>query len=64
MVCSVTLWSSTKFVQIIPLGPEMAPPRGQMFYRGLYRENVKKSPCLKLEGLEFCQFDNLVFSIT
>ena len=31
----------------------MARPRGQMFYIGLYRENVKKSPCLKPEGLEF-----------
>ena len=29
---SITKWSSTKFVQIIALGPEMAPPRGQMFY--------------------------------
>ena len=29
----------------------MALPRGQMFYVGLYRENVKKSSCLKPQGL-------------
>ena len=40
------------FVQVIPLGPEMAPPRGQMFYIGLCSENVKKTSCLKPQGLE------------
>ena len=41
------------FIQIVALGPKMAPPRGQMFYIGLYRENVKKSSCLKPEGLHY-----------
>ena len=31
----------------------MSPPRGQMFYIGLYRENVKKPFCLKPEGLDY-----------
>ena len=39
----------------------MAVPWGQMFYKGLYRENVKKNYCLKPEGLD-CRY--LVFSIT
>ena len=30
----------------------MAPPQGHMFYIGLYRENMKKSSCLKPQGLE------------
>ena len=30
----------------------MARPRGQMFYIGVYRENEKKSSCLKPKGLE------------
>ena len=30
----------------------MALPEDHMFNIGLYRENVKKSSCLKLEGLE------------
>ena len=39
----------------------MALPRGQMFYVGLYRDNVKKSSCLKPQGLVPCY---LVCSIT
>ena len=31
----------------------MARPDGHMFYKGLYRENVKKSSCLKPEGLDY-----------
>ena len=38
LVCSITLWTSTKFVQIMPLRRKMAPPRGHMFYIGLYWE--------------------------
>ena len=30
----------------------MAPPGGNMFYIGLYKEKVKKSSCLKPQGLE------------
>ena len=26
------------FVKIMPQGPKMAPPRGHMFYIGLYKE--------------------------
>ena len=44
--------SPTKFVQIFPLGPKMAGPGDQIFYIGLYRENVKKSSCLKPQSLE------------
>ena len=35
--------TSTKFVQTIPWGKEMAPPWGHMFYIGLYRENMKNN---------------------
>ena len=52
LVCSITWWTSTKFVQVMPLEPKMAPPVGHMFYRGLYREKMKKSYCLKPQGLE------------
>ena len=34
--------ASTQFIQIIVLGPKMAPPRGHMFYIGLYREQYEK----------------------
>ena len=37
LVFSITLWTSTKFVQIIDLGPKMVPPGCLMFYIGLYR---------------------------
>ena len=30
----------------------MAPPQGQMFYIGLYMENMKKQSCLKPQGLK------------
>ena len=30
----------------------MGPPWGHMFYIGLYRENIEKSSCLKLQGLK------------
>ena len=53
LIFSITLWTSTKFVQIIDLGPKMSPPRGQMFYIGLYRENKKKSSCLKPESVDY-----------
>ena len=46
------LVDSTKFVQIMPLVPKMGPPGGHMFYIGLYRENMKKSSCLKPQGLD------------
>ena len=49
---SIIYWTSIKFVQIMPLGPKKALPRGHMFYIGLYRENVKQSSCLKPQGLE------------
>ena len=42
MVCSITLWTSTMFVQIIALGPKMAPPRGHMLNMGLNREKHGK----------------------
>ena len=50
LVCSITLWASTKFVQIMPLQPKKAQPRGHMFYTGLYRAKHKK-PFLKPPGL-------------
>ena len=51
-VCSITYWTSTKFVQILPIRSKMAPPRGTIFYIGLYSENMKKYSCLKPQGLE------------
>ena len=41
LVSSFTKWTFTKFVQIIALGPKMAPPGGHMCNIGLYRQNVK-----------------------
>ena len=43
LVLSITKWTSTKFVQIMPLGSKKIPPRGHMFYIGLYREDKKKA---------------------
>ena len=36
----------------MPLGPKMGPPQGHMFCIDFYRENMKKSSCLKTRGLE------------
>ena len=33
-------------------GQKWPRPGGHMFYIGLYRENVKKTSCLKPQGLE------------
>ena len=49
MVCSTTLW-------IMPLGLKMAPPRGHIFYIGLYREKHRKiflSETIRLRALIF-----------
>jgi len=40
--------SSTKVVQIMPLGSKLTPPRGLQFYIELYKENGKR---LSLEPL-------------
>ena len=40
LVCSITLWTSTKFVQIMPLGLKGPLPVCHMFYISLYRENM------------------------
>ena len=37
----------------MPLGLNMEPPRGHMFYVGLHRENIKKSSYHKLRALIF-----------
>ena len=47
--------TSTNFVQVILLGPKMFPPQWShdlLFYIGFNKENLKKSSCLKLQGLE------------
>ena len=36
----------------MPLGPKMDPPRGHMFYIGLYKEKLKKKYCLKPQGMK------------
>ena len=38
--------------KLYPWGQKWPHPRGQMFYIGLCRENVKKSSCLKPQCLE------------
>ena len=38
LFCSITSWTSTTFVQIIPMGPKMAQPQGS---HGLHRLNRK-----------------------
>ena len=56
--------TSTKIVQIMPIMPmghKWACPWGYMWYIGLYRENIKKSSCLKPQGIELWY---LVCSIT
>ena len=56
--------TSTKLVQIMrimPMGHKWACPWGYMWYIGLYRENIKKSSCLKPQGIELWY---LVCSIT
>ena len=53
LVCSITWWKSTKFGQIMPLGPKWPHPRGHMFYIGLSCEKHEKSSCLKQYGLEY-----------
>ena len=52
LVCCITSLTSTKFVKIMLLGPKMVQFQSHMFYFGLYRENMKKSSCLKTQGLE------------
>ena len=52
LVCSIYLWTSTKFVQIMPPGPKIARAGGHMINIGIYRENMKKSSWLKPQGLE------------
>ena len=44
--------SQRLIVKIIPPGPKKAPPGGQMFYKGLCTENVKKTSCLTPQGQE------------
>ena len=38
-MCSIVQWSSTKFVQIMPLGPKLAPPLGTLV---LHRTSLGK----------------------
>ena len=47
------------FDQMMSLGPKMAPPRGHMFYIGLYRENMKKSSCLKPQIFRYTKLYDL-----
>ena len=42
LVWSIISLTSTKIVQIIPLGPKMGLPQGSQVYIGLFRENMKK----------------------
>ena len=51
-VFSITKWTSTKYVKIMPLGFKKDPAGGHMFYIGLYREDKKKSSSLKPQSLE------------
>jgi len=41
LVYSIIFRSSTKVVQIMPLGLKLTPPRGSQFYIELYKENFK-----------------------
>ena len=43
LVCIIIWWTSTKFVQIITLGPKISPPGVHMFYIGLYKEQCEKT---------------------
>ena len=40
-------------VRIIALGRKWSRPGGQLFYIGLFRENMKNTSCLKPEGLDY-----------
>ena len=43
LVYSIILRSSTKVVQIMPLGSKLTPPRGSQFYIKLYKEQFKST---------------------
>ena len=61
LVGSIIYWTSTKFVQIMPLGPKLGPPCGSHILHRLNRENMKKSSCGKPQCIELWY---LVCSIT
>ena len=42
LVCSIILWTSTKFVQIVAVGKKWPRPRGHRFYIGFYRDKHEK----------------------
>ena len=42
LVYSIIKRSSTKVVQIMPLGTKLTPPRGSQFYIELYKEKFKR----------------------
>ena len=52
LVFSITLWTSTKFVQIIAGARNGLAQGSHMFYISLYRENVNKTTSLKQQNLE------------
>ena len=52
LVCSIILGASTKFVQIMPLGPEMAPCRGSHVLQKAYIGKHEKKSCLEPLGID------------
>ena len=41
LVCSITYWTSTKLIEIIPVVPKMVPSQRRIFYISLDRGNIK-----------------------
>ena len=64
LICSITLWTFTKLVQIMPLGQKRHHPGGYIFYIiGLYREKHEKiflSETIRHRALIFGMKHNLV----
>ena len=51
-ISSISLWTSTKFVHMMPLGSKLVPPQGvTRLNLGTKQTNFKILPCLKLKNL-------------
>ena len=55
-VCSISLWTSTMFVNKMPLGSELAQPWGSQVEHRNKERTFYNSSSLKLDGLELWYF--------
>jgi hypothetical protein len=55
-------WTSTNIIQIIALGLKLALPGGHWFSLCTYNKKIKKSFCLKVQGIElWCLLNNVIY---